>query len=58
MKNNLFVKMVKVDVIVSSFSANILHKTKIKENIKISTISNSFCNKFIEQDNDKRLLED
>ena len=35
---------------------HIFRKTKIKENIIFSTISDSLCSKSIEQDNDQKMI--
>ena len=59
MKNNIFVKMLSVNIIFSSLSAidgNIIFsvKQKLKKKIIFSIISDIFCNKSVEQDFDKK----
>ena len=56
MKNIIFVKTHNVNIIFSWFSAND-RNMKVKWNI-FSTISDGFRKKSIQQDNDKKWLED
>ena len=63
MKNNNFVKTLNINIICSWFSGNDRNiifsvKRKLKKNLYnfyiFSTISDSFCNRSKEQDNDKK----
>ena len=59
MKNNIFIKTLNVNIIIFEIfrvcpKYHIFRKTKIKENIIFSIISDIFRNKSIKQDNDKK----
>ena len=60
-KNNVFVKTLNVNIMfswLSAFCNHIFHKTKIKENIIFSIISDIFLRKSIKQDNDKKMIRE